>query len=78
MRGTAGLFYSMNRASGILVTSCMGLWFDWRWLSAICAIRPLILLVGLSFTPESPYFLIKTGQLNSLVVGVSIAEAFTY
>jgi hypothetical protein len=62
MRGTAGLFYSMNRASGILVTSFMGLCFDWRWLSALCTIEPLILLVGLFFVPESPYFLVKKGQ----------------
>ncbi len=79
MRGTAGLFYSMNRASGILVTSCMGLWLDWRWLSAICTIQPLILLVGLSFAPESPYFLIKKGLFDvSKVVGVAMFKSFTY
>jgi SP family facilitated glucose transporter-like MFS transporter 8 len=40
----------------------MGLCFDWRWLSALCTIEPLILLVGLFFVPESPYFLVKKGQ----------------
>jgi SP family facilitated glucose transporter-like MFS transporter 8 len=61
MRGTVGFFFSVNLASGLLVTSLMGLWMDWRWLSVVCTIEPVIFLVGLIFVPESPYFLVKKG-----------------
>lgn len=51
---------------GILVTSLLGLGLDWRWISAICAIDPLIFLVAMIFMPESPYYLVKKGTIFKL------------
>ena len=61
MRGIVGFFFSVNLASGLLVTSVLGLWLDWRWISSICTIEPILFLIGLSFIPESPYYLAKKG-----------------
>ncbi|KAI9554051.1 hypothetical protein GHT06_019323 [Daphnia sinensis] len=62
MRGIVGFFFSLNLASGLLVTSLMGLWMDWRWISVVCTIEPIIFLIGLIFIPESPYYLVKKGR----------------
>ena len=61
MRGIVGFFFSVDLASGLLVTSLLGLCMHWRWLSVVCTIQPIIFLLGLVFIPESPYFLIKKG-----------------
>ncbi len=45
----------------------MGLWMDWRWISGVCTIEPIFFLIGLTFVPESPYYLVKKGQLNLLL-----------
>lgn len=63
MRGIVGYFFSVNLASGVLSASLMGLWLEWRWMSAICTIEPILFLIGLFFVPESPYYLVKNGQL---------------
>lgn len=47
--------------TGILITSLFGLGLDWRWISAISAIDPLVFLVAMIFVPETPYYLIKKG-----------------
>ena len=35
---------------------------DWRWISAISGVQPLLFLVGVVFVPDSPYFLVKQGK----------------
>ncbi|EFX73487.1 hypothetical protein DAPPUDRAFT_325263 [Daphnia pulex] len=44
-----------------LITSLMG-WLNWRLISAISAIFPVILFAAMFFAPESPYYLIKAGK----------------
>ncbi len=60
LRGLLGMFFSSMLCAGILVTSLLG-WFNWRVISSISAIAPLILLVTMFLVPESPYHLIKIG-----------------
>ena len=60
IRGLLGMFFSSSLCCGILVSSLMG-WLNWRLISAISAIYPLILLAAMFFVPESPYYLIKAG-----------------
>jgi MFS family permease len=62
LRGILGMFFSTFVCSGILVTSLMG-WLNWRLISAISAIFPVILFAAMFFAPESPYYLIKAGTL---------------
>ncbi|KAI9554058.1 hypothetical protein GHT06_019330 [Daphnia sinensis] len=61
MRGALGMLFSAMMSAGILATSLLG-WLDWRWISAICTIFPVVVLVGIIFVPDSPYFLIKQGR----------------
>ncbi|XP_046640468.1 facilitated trehalose transporter Tret1-like isoform X2 [Daphnia pulicaria] len=61
LRGILGMFFSTFVCSGILVTSLMG-WLNWRLISAISAIFPVILFAAMFFAPESPYYLIKAAQ----------------
>ncbi len=61
MRGIVGFFFAFNLSCGVLVTSVMGLWMHWRWLSVICTIKPIIFIVGMICVPESPYFLMRKG-----------------
>lgn len=65
VRGTVGFFFSTNIGLGILFTSLLGLGLDWRWISGLCAITPLVLFTILYTVPESPYFLVKNGELFS-------------
>ena len=61
MRGILGSFFQLMLATGILITSLFGLGLDWRWISAISALDPLIFLIAMILVPESPYYLLKKG-----------------
>uniref|UniRef100_A0A0P5PFR2 Putative Solute carrier family 2, facilitated glucose transporter member n=1 Tax=Daphnia magna TaxID=35525 RepID=A0A0P5PFR2_9CRUS len=63
LRGLLGMFFSSLLCAGILVTSLTG-WLNWRLISGIAAVHPIILLVAMFFVPESPYHLIKTGRTS--------------
>jgi hypothetical protein len=39
-----------------------GLGLDWRYISAIEAVFPVILLLSMIYIPESPYYLTKKGS----------------
>ncbi|XP_046452123.1 solute carrier family 2, facilitated glucose transporter member 8-like isoform X5 [Daphnia pulex] len=78
MRGIVGFFFSVNLASGLLVTSVMGLWMHWRWLSVICTIEPIIFLVGMICVPESPYFLIRKGKQSEAFGSLVWLRGSTY
>lgn len=62
LRGVLGFFFQLMVVTGILITSLFGLGLDWRWISAISAIDPLIFLIAMILVPESPYYLLKKGR----------------
>ncbi|XP_046650497.1 facilitated trehalose transporter Tret1-like isoform X1 [Daphnia pulicaria] len=64
IRGTVGYFFSTNIGLGILFTQILGLGLDWRFISGVCAITPLVLFALLYFVPESPYFLVKNNKID--------------
>ena len=47
---------------GLLVGFLCGAWLDWRQLALVCASAPLMLLVTVQAAPESPSYLVYTGQ----------------
>lgn len=53
--------------TGALVSSLLGLSLDWRWISGISALHPIILFLLLFLIPESPFFLVKQGNNTSHV-----------
>ena len=48
--------------TGALVSSLLGLSLDWRWISGISAVHPVILFLVMFLIPESPFFLVKQGN----------------
>lgn len=65
LKGRLGILYSVLLVSGILVTSLFG-WLNWRVISGISAVAPLIFFIAMFFVPESPYHLFKSGKKNSV------------
>ena len=63
MRGTLGFLFQAMLTVGILFASLLGLGLDWRWISAILAVFPLISVVSMIFVPESPYYSFKKGAI---------------
>lgn len=59
IRGALGSFFQLFLTVGILLVYLIGAYIDWRVLSGICAIPPLLLLIGMFFLPESPTYLMK-------------------
>ena len=49
-------------ALGIVVTYVIGAFVDWYVLAWILSSFPLILLVGMSFLPETPVWLLTHGR----------------
>ncbi len=64
MRGILGFSFQVMITTGILVTSLFGLGLDWRLISAISALFPVIFLLCMIYVPESPYYLVKKGQFE--------------
>ena len=61
MRGLLGFAFQVMITTGILVTSLFGLGMDWRLISAVSTVFPLIFLLSMMYVPESPYYLVKKG-----------------
>lgn len=40
---------------------------DWRWLAICCSIPPTLLMVFMSFMPETPRFLLSQGKRSEAV-----------
>lgn len=59
IRGALGSFFQLFLTVGILLVYLIGSYIDWRILSGLCAIPPILLLVGMIFLPESPTYLMK-------------------
>lgn len=59
IRGALGSFFQLFLTVGILLVYLIGAYADWRVLSGLCAIPPVLLLIGMIFLPESPAFLMK-------------------
>ena len=62
MRGLLGFSFQLMVVLGILVVSLFGLGLDWRLISAIEAVFPVILVLSMIYVPESPYYLVKKGS----------------
>lgn len=63
MQGVLGMFFQLSICSGILLSSVMALGIKWRLMAAILEIFPFLLLIGMIFVPESPYYLVKKGEV---------------
>jgi MFS family permease len=48
---------------GLMASFLMGAWLDWRQLALVCACAPLMLLVTVQYTPETPSYLVYAGRI---------------
>ena len=48
---------------GLMASFLMGAWLDWRQLALVCACAPLMLLVTVQYTPETPSYLVYSGRI---------------
>lgn len=64
LRGSLGFAFQLMVVTGILLISIFGLWVDWRLISAIMAVFPVVFVLCMIYIPESPYYLIKKGMLR--------------
>ena len=62
IRGRLSSLTASSLALGILVTYIIGAFVEWYWLSWIISVFPLVLLVGMSFMPETPVWLLANDQ----------------
>lgn len=61
LKGALGFSFQLMVVLGILITSLFGLGLDWRLISAIMAVFPVISILSMIYVPESPYYLVKKG-----------------
>eukprot|EP00092_Neocalanus_flemingeri_P034712 GFUD01037773.1.p1 GENE.GFUD01037773.1~~GFUD01037773.1.p1 ORF type:complete len:517 (+),score=127.69 GFUD01037773.1:69-1619(+) len=61
IRGALASFMQVMTMMGLLSTYTIGTWLDWRRLSAVCSVIPLLVILCLYFIPRSPMFLLSMG-----------------
>ncbi|XP_069787426.1 solute carrier family 2, facilitated glucose transporter member 6 [Narcine bancroftii] len=59
LRGRLGTTPQFMLVCGSLLLYALGLFLSWRWLAAVGAFIPAVLVVIMSFMPESPRYLIS-------------------
>ncbi|XP_077691746.1 solute carrier family 2, facilitated glucose transporter member 8 isoform X3 [Eretmochelys imbricata] len=59
IRGTLGSCVQLTVVTGILGAYVAGMVLGWRWLAVLCSFPPCIMLVFMSFMPETPRFLLN-------------------
>lgn len=62
IRGTLGTFFQLFLTIGILLVYVVGAFVNWVYLSAVCSLFPIALLVSMFFLPETPTYLLKKGR----------------
>ncbi|XP_005938721.1 solute carrier family 2, facilitated glucose transporter member 8 [Haplochromis burtoni] len=67
VRGTLGSCVQLMVVIGIMGAYLGGLFMDWRWLAICCSIPPTLLMVFMSFMPETPRFLLSQGKRREAV-----------
>ncbi|XP_075041794.1 solute carrier family 2, facilitated glucose transporter member 8 [Mixophyes fleayi] len=59
VRGTLGSCVQLMVVIGIVGAYISGMFLDWRWLAVFCSIPPFLMVMFMSFMPESPRYLIN-------------------
>lgn len=62
IRGSLALVVELTYSSGLLMTYLVGWLADYKTLAIICSVIPVIVMVLMIPVPESPYYLMMTGE----------------
>ena len=65
LRGRLSASIKIFSHLGLLSSFLLGAWLDWRQLALVCAAAPLLLLVTVQYAPETPSFLLYSGQVEA-------------
>ncbi|XP_066582650.1 facilitated trehalose transporter Tret1-like [Prorops nasuta] len=66
IRGTLGVFFQLLLVIGILYTYCTGFAQSILWISLLCCLSSVLLVIIMLFIPESPlFFMIKGREDNA-------------
>ena len=63
-RGFLGSGFQLSVTIGVLLTFITGKYVSWAYCALINSIFPIILMIGMCFMPETPYWLIKRGRIS--------------
>uniref|UniRef100_T1JMS1 Major facilitator superfamily (MFS) profile domain-containing protein n=1 Tax=Strigamia maritima TaxID=126957 RepID=T1JMS1_STRMM len=64
IRGVLGSFFQLFINTGILIAYALGAYVPWTYLATFSAIIPLILMISMSFMPETPVWLLRSGNIE--------------
>ncbi|NWS76907.1 GTR8 protein, partial [Crotophaga sulcirostris] len=59
VRGMLGSCVQLMVVTGILGAYVAGIALEWRWLAVLCSVPPCVMLLFMSFMPETPRFLLN-------------------
>ena len=62
IRGSLASIMQVMTMLGLLFTYTIGTFLDWRMLSLVCSLVPVICVICLSMIPRSPSFLLASGD----------------
>ena len=64
LRGRLSSCLKIFSHAGLLSSYLLGAWLDWRQLALVCGAAPLMLLVTVQYTPETPSYLVYCGKME--------------
>ncbi|KAM6337469.1 solute carrier family 2, facilitated glucose transporter member 8 isoform 1-T1 [Alca torda] len=70
VRGMLGSCVQLMVVTGILGAYVAGITLKWRWLAVLCSFPPCIMLLFMSFMPETPRFLLNQGKRSEAVAAL--------
>ncbi|NXO04178.1 GTR8 protein, partial [Rhinopomastus cyanomelas] len=70
VRGMLGSCVQLMVVTGILGAYTAGIMLQWRWLAVLCSFPPCIMLLFLSFMPETPRFLLNQNKHSEAIAAL--------
>ncbi|XP_063208892.1 solute carrier family 2, facilitated glucose transporter member 8 isoform X2 [Chroicocephalus ridibundus] len=70
VRGMLGSCVQLMVVTGILGAYVAGITLKWRWLAVLCSFPPCIMLLFMSFMPETPRFLLNQSKRSEAIAAL--------
>ncbi|NXW59686.1 GTR8 protein, partial [Eurystomus gularis] len=70
VRGMLGSCVQLMVVTGILGAYIAGITLKWRWLAVLCCLPPCLMLLFMSFMPETPRFLLNWNKRSEAIASL--------